>query len=164
MRINEIKSKITGLTVDQTGHAVEKHTVMTDRELLERIMFEKLQVSSAFHDAEDVLELIKQVLLDEEYETPECIEEWLSDPSDGGLFVALKNFHRPVGRGYFREQWHEWSEGAVDCSEIEVVLEKIETVHDTTFKVVTAYPVATETDIQKFRNVSLAQIQMEKIG
>ena len=145
MRIEEFKKLVNKLTLEDIemngGHVLSCHDHVTDSFLINRIINEGKKCATTFDiSREEILKSIKETLLDEEFETPECILEWINDSSDGGLFIAEKEYDTVIGHGFFKAKWHEWSEGAKKCCNMVVVLRKEERTYDTTFKIVTAYP------------------------
>lgn len=158
MRKGEYIRLVNNLTLESIeingGHILAKHMDQTDSDLIHRCTKENKKLATVFTTSKkDVLEIIKEALLDEEYMTPECVIEWLDDDSDGGDFYAVKEFEYAIGKGYFRASWHEWNKGPAMCHSINVVLRKVERKSDTTFKIITAYPCVTEGDVTAIKNM-----------
>lgn len=158
MRKEEYIRLVNNLTLESIemngGHILAKHLDQTDRNLIYRCTKDNKKLATSFlFSKEEVLEMIKDALLDEEYMTPESIIEWLDDDSDGGDFYAVKEYDHVVGKGYFRAAWHAWDKGPAMCHSINVVLRKVERKADTTFKIVTAYPCVTENDVIATKNM-----------
>lgn len=154
MRKEEFKKIVNALTIEsiemEGGHVIAKHDKLTDSDLIDRCARCKKDLATTFECSRvQILKMIQETLLDDEFETPECILEWLDDDSDGGLFIAEKDYEESVGRGFFRAAWHNWEKGAVTCHRVSVILKKVERKNDYTFKIITAYPTVTEEDIKK---------------
>lgn len=154
MRKNEFVKIVNDITLETMeimgGHTLFKHFNQTHSDLINRCVKEKKAATVFTLSKDEVLNLIKETLLDEEFEEPECIIEWLNDNADGGDYVAIKNFDEIIGEGFYREKWHEWENGSVECRSINIVLRKVERKTDTTFKIITVYPSITEDDVEKY--------------
>jgi hypothetical protein len=127
------------------AHIKTLHCGLNDEQLKQRCKNiskdENIIGATVFDINEDeILKCIQEAFLDEEYQTPECILEWLDDESDGFYYIVTKIFNHPIGHGYYKVKWHDWSKGPIMCNEITIVLSKVERKYDTTFHVVTAYP------------------------
>jgi hypothetical protein len=130
-----------------SDHALKNHSgfgvTLTDSDLIHRVAKLGKEIASAFlpeFSSEDILQMVKETLLDEEYQTPECIAEWLDDYSDGEAFVVTKQFPYQTGYCYYGKGWHNWNDGAIPCDQVEVVLRKVERKNDTIFQILTTYP------------------------
>lgn len=153
MRKEEYIKIVESLTLESIemdgGHILAKHLEKSDSDLIHRCSKANKKLATSFTvSREKTLALIKEALLDEEFETPECVLEWLDDDSDGGDFYAIKEFNSIIGKGFFRAAWHEWENGPAACHSINVVLRKVERKRDTTFKIITAYPTVTQEDVK----------------
>ncbi len=156
MHKKEYEKVVENLTLEdiemRKGHILGRHFNMSDSDLIHRCIQEKKSLATTFNGSRaEILKLIQETLLDEEFETPECILEWLDDASDGGDFFAVKDFPNVIGHGFFREAWHDWKQGAVSCSSCIVVLRKVERQNDTIFRIISSYPSVTEDDIRNFK-------------
>ncbi len=143
---NKIVNEMTLTSLQAEGaHISEYHFELTDEQLKRRCKSlrgeDSVRGATVFDiSQQEAIEHIKEVFLDEDFDNPGCVLEWLDDASDGGDFILFKTFNTPVGHGYYRASWHEWKDGPKQCYEIIIVLKKVERRYDTIFQVVTAYP------------------------
>lgn len=130
---------LTESGIDSVGGHIFMHKGMSDSLLIRRLKDEKKFGSSCFDVSEkEVIEIVKKALLDEDNMSD--VLDWLNDDSDGENWVVEIENKTPIGHGFFRARWHDWSKGAVPCRTVAVVLAKVCRQYDTTFKIVTAYP------------------------
>ncbi len=149
-RIKEIREQIKSLTwgeilVGQRAYHVEQHINVPDSFLKERIIKEGVSAASTFDISnEEVLEKIKETLLEEEYQTIECIAEWLDDPSAELEYSFYKEYEEPIGHCFIKSKKHDWRKGAIKCSEIMIVLGMNINYYGNTWYIKTVYanPVA----------------------
>ena len=146
LRLNEVRRDASAISwatlcyVHRANH-ISNHINMTDQELIDRLLDEDITGSSSFYgDKDEVALIIRDTLLDEEYESPLQIAEWLEDYSSDDEIVMLKTYNYPIGKTFLRSQNHDWSKGAMDCYTAVVVLQKISRKEDFGWRVKTAYP------------------------
>ena len=141
---------LADIEIGMRGH-VSSHQKMSDKELINRVVREKRYGASVFDiTSEELLEKIKDVLLNEEDGEVDGIVEWLNDLGDGDNYVAWKEYNEVLGHGYYHKKWHEWKKGAMKCSELAVVLKKVYRKHDVTYKIITAYCEPSDKDKKNF--------------
>ena len=59
------------------------------------------------------------------------------------------NLQESIGRGFFKECWHEWNAGAATCHGIVLMLSKVERRNDTIFRISSCYPTYNHVDKQE---------------
>lgn len=150
LRAEEIRKEARGLTyeeilVSHRAYHLDRHVGKTDSELQARLKEEDVFASSGFYgDGAEVAEMISDAILDEEFQTPECIAEWLEDYAEEDEMVVIKTYDRAIGRSFRRSRKHDWSNGGIECDTIAVILQKVERKYDFGWKVKTAYPESSE--------------------
>ena len=144
MRISEYKRIVDNLTmadieIGMRGH-VSRHFGAADADLIERIKEEGVRAASTFDiTSDEVLSLIKDVMLDETYQYPEMVIDWLGDEADGDNLILYKDYGRKIGHGFFDFKWHNWAKGAMDCTELDIVMKKVQRRYDDIFAIVTVF-------------------------
>lgn len=144
MTKQEINNFAETLCGSEVAH-LERHYNLSDSEMIHRCITEEKNLVTTFTiDEDEIVKQIKGMLLDE-YNQAEIID-WLNDESDGEPWALEGEMDAPVGRGFFKEHWHEWNAGAANCSLVVLVLKKVERRYDTTFRIASCYPSYSEKD------------------
>lgn len=154
MRIETIKKVVAGFcyaTEEMEGGHLSRHINCEDGFLIDRILSERKSLATTFDcDGDEAIDLVKTACLNEDWEIPESIKEWMDDESDRDDFIFDLDFDHSIGHGFFKESWHDWNSGACQCSAITVVLKKIELADGSDiFRLQTAYPFVTAEDIER---------------
>ena len=140
MQNSEFEKLVNGLcleTIDMNGGHTFLHRHISDEELMKRVKNSNILAATVFDiEDNDVLEYAKKALLEFE---PDLID-WLNDDKDEEDYVAYFNAGVPIGPGYYKAKWHEWKNGPVECDTIAVVCRKRDRKYDSTFKVVSLFP------------------------
>ena len=140
-------ASVLNIGANNKGHIYKHmHSLWTsDEALIERIIKEGVSGATVFDiTVEEIDSYIKAALLDYEDE----LLDWITDDSDGDNYVASITAKKPIGHGYFKKSWHEWNAGPCKCSDLIVVLKKVERKYDTWVKIVTVYAVPNKQDVE----------------
>lgn len=117
-------------------HAVFEHEYVSDENLKTRIKAESVSGASCFYDGCDVIELISDIV----YDSTDIVI-WLKNDEireDLRIVADIPS----CGKKYMRKN-HVWSDGAIQCDHVIVLLRKIYDKYGCLDKVVllTAYPI-----------------------
>lgn len=119
------------------GHSLFAHTNHSNEELIERAHHLVLKTATQFTiTREEILAWCQEALLDEEYQVPECVIEWLDDFSDGDDFLTTYSTENIIGYGF---KIINNRVKRIDCTAIQLVLRKND--DGTDFYLVTAFPI-----------------------
>lgn len=119
------------------GHSLFAHTKHSDKELIDRATRLTLKTATQFTIKRDeILAWCQEALLDEEYQVPECVLEWLDDFSDGDDFLTTYSTGNIIGYGY---KIINGRTIRIECTAIQIVLRKND--DGTDFYLVTTYPI-----------------------
>jgi hypothetical protein len=168
MRIDTIKGIIDGFcyaSIEMEGGHISRHIKCEDGFLIDRILSERKELATTFDcSSDEAVELIKTACLDEEWQMPECIKEWLDDESDRDDYAFDFDFDHVIGHGFFKKGWHDWNSGVAYCSRLTVVLRKVELRDGSdTFRVYSAYPTVTEEDIERTKAQSINAMNVRAV-
>lgn len=155
LTIEQFLKEVHNLTIPQIdyagGHIVSMHMNQSDAMLKTRAKSERVDASTFYQELseDEILDMIFTAV--EEY-APDLVD-WLNDPTDGGNYEASFVFDKAIGKVYSCAKWHEWNKGACPCSEICVAFIKDERKYDTSFKIISVYPRATEEEKEIFKSL-----------
>lgn len=134
--------------LSRDGHIMAQHVGKSEKELIKRVVGNKMSKCSSFFNEYDALDYIQIAIKD----YADDLVDWLNDYSDDEDMEAEATFDVPIGYGYFKESWHDWNKGPVPCSSCKVIFEKDLDHEDRPYRIRTAYPEYTEEDKIKFLN------------
>lgn len=138
--------------IEYSGGHLHKHLNVEDGKLIDRVLTEHKRLATTFDGNEDeVMDLIKAVLLDDSNDMPQMVLEWFNDDTDPDDFRWDIELGRVVGHGFFKEGWHDWNTGAAKCTAVTIQLrKKVSRRSGKKFlNIVTAYPLCCHDDIKR---------------
>lgn len=118
------------------GHLFEKHLNMSDEYLKKRCKREKVNASTLIGSTDEVMTFIRETLLINRDE----IIEYLADDSDDGNWTIYTSMPEYIkGKRYLCSLEHDWKKGALECSEILIIIQKFPTKLNNGFAIETVF-------------------------
>ena len=132
--IERTKSLTWGeIVVGMRSHHCESHVNVDDSYLKDRIKYEKVSGATTLDLSEDeIVQMIKDYILDPEYDEAGAIAEWLDDLSEEDEYECYKDCSAPIGHGYLKSKVHDWKKGALSCSQFYFVIGRKYTAYNST--------------------------------
>ena len=119
-------------------HTFKRHGLhMTDDELMKRASSEKCDASAFTISDEDVVKIIHDYLLGDSYNE---VLDYLADKEDDSAWLIAGKFNSSIGKIYLYGKDHNWSDGAIECNAICIIIDKDISGTGNNLYVKTAYP------------------------
>lgn len=116
-------------------HHLERHINNTDEQMMRRASRERLSVSTFIGEEADVVDLLKNTLI-------ECIDEvmeYLTFDDDDPYEIHGTLTNKVKGFIYEFSGSHEWKNGPKECKEFTIILKKRK--NENGFAILSAYPI-----------------------
>lgn len=125
-------------TPERFGHLKEYHINKSDDFLRKRSIRERIDASTFLGDTEDILEMLKQALLDNREE----LIEYLADTDDFDNWEVFGSLPSNVtGHMYRNSMQHDWERGPIICKSFKIACQKKDSKLNNGFFIKTVYPV-----------------------
>ena len=121
---------------DNFGHLFVRHMNLKEDHMMNRCRKESINVSSFLGSSERIVEMIRNTLLAHQEE----VAEYLADDVDQEPWIIYGELPEDIqGVAYLHGRSHDWSKGAISCTEFVVVIRKLQ--RENGFCVQTAHPI-----------------------
>lgn len=131
-----IKKAFTMRYPEHFGHLFVRHMNLKEDHMMNRCKKESVNVSSFLGSSERIVEMIRNTLLAHQEE----VAEYLADDDDQEPWIIYGELPEDIqGVAYLHGRSHDWSKGAISCTEFVVVIRKLQ--RENGFCVQTAHPI-----------------------
>ena len=143
-----VLKRVNGLDQYALGHALKSHFDEENGYLIHRVVDERKKLATTFVGLkpETVTNAVIKKLSSEK--VIDAIYNWVNDYHvvGGDTFKLCFNFKNEIGKGYFKDAWHNWEEGSAPCHQMAIVLKKTDD-EALGFVVASVYPTVNQVDM-----------------